>query len=409
MNKRITDELKRLLNGPNEKRIIRYIIRNEEVSRTEISKALSVSMSTVTNVTEKLLRKDLIRECGVQKLERGRSIKLLQINEERFKSIGVGINAICVSINLIDLRGKTYFNRKIALDKTSWKKNYENIITLIDQMAAENPEFINDILGIGIAPPGFIAFEMHNLDKKFDFEDDWNIDDIINLLEENYDFGATSESSFSCILSGESFFGKAKDFNNVIFVNVSSGGIGWAKIENKVLDRKVSKDYHSLGHHVININGPLCSCSQHGCVEMYTGRDALVNTYIELVSRDEEYNTLYSSKDALQQIDYHKVLELAETGDYNAVQSVSKAATILSTALVNVASLMHPDLFVLSGQVVRSSSLFFSIVQKITNVKLKTLTGNEVEITDRVVEVNTSSVGAATLVFEQIFLEGNTI
>ena len=404
MIKRITDKLEQWMNGPNERNIIKYILSNEEVSRTDISKALLVSMSTVTNVTDKLLKKNLIRESGIQKTNRGRSTILIQVSKEKFKSIGIGINSKFVSVSLIDLSGHKYYHSELPLEKSSWIKNYENISKEIKQLLKENSNYADDILGIGVEPPVFIEYRMENLDFKFDFDDQWDIDKLIEILEEKYEYGVTYHSSFSCLLSGESFFGNAKHYKNVINVNVSSVGLGWAKMDNNIIDRNISKSFRNIGHMVININGPQCKCLQHGCLELYTGKDALVNNYIKLASLEDEFNT---SNGNIDDLNYHNILEYAEKGDYIAVQSISKAATILGIALGNVASMMHPDMIILYGGIIRESNLYFDITKKTINDKLKTILEKEIVIERPTVLQHkiATSIGSATLVFEQIFLD----
>ena len=52
---RIKKKLDDWMGRPNEMNIIRYLMLNSKTSRTDISEALSISMSTVTNVTEELI------------------------------------------------------------------------------------------------------------------------------------------------------------------------------------------------------------------------------------------------------------------------------------------------------------------------------------------------------------------
>lgn len=403
MNVRIGEKIEKWMSGPNEQAIIRYIIKNEKASRTGISKALAVSMSTVTNVTEKLIKKNLIREAGLVKTDRGRSIRLLEVNKEKFKSIGIGVNSLCISISLIDLSGKKYFHNELPLNTTNWDANYTAIITSVHRLLDENSDSCDDILGIGIEPPGFIEYEMENLDDRFDYEDEWSIDTLTTMLESTFDYGVKYYSSFSCILCGEAYFGNARRYNNIININISSAGLGWARIENKIIDRGIAESYRSIGHMVININGPECACSQHGCVELYTGKEALVDNYKRLALLDNEYSGANGNLDDLS---YHKVLEYAENGDYIAVQSVSKAATLLGIALGNMASMMHPDMIILTGKIIRESNLYFEIAKKTILGKIKTLGEREVVVEHTAIHnAGSTSVGAATLVFEQIFLD----
>ena len=65
-----------------------------------------------------------------------------------------------------------------------------------------------------------------------------------------------------------SFFnGRARGFNNVVFVTVSTG-IGAGVIVNGEVYRGSHGLAGEVGHMVVDLNGLLCGCGRRGCWEM---------------------------------------------------------------------------------------------------------------------------------------------
>lgn len=401
MNQRIKARLDEWMGSPNERAIIRYMVTKGEASRTELSKTLGVSMSTVTNVTEKLLNKNMINEGGLVKAERGRSMKLLGVNQKKFKAIGVGFNYLLLNVSLIDMEGKVYFHEEMPLDTESWQVNYKNAAKLVSKLLKEYKDYQEDILGIGLETPGFIEYGMRNLDRPYPFKAAFSVESAAAFLEDRFDYGVTSSSSFSGLLSGESYFGDARNHNHVINVNISSSGLGWARILDRKLDRKAAHTSGSIGHTVVNINGPQCTCSQNGCAELYTGKHHIMETYQGLMTLDEDYKQNHTMED----LSYHDVLEMGEAGDPVAVQAISKAASVLGILVANTAFMLQPDMVILSGRLIRESKLYFQVAK---NIALKRLVNQGIEgvkiVLPTVNRAGSTSFGVATLVFEQIFL-----
>lgn len=397
MRNLINQKIETILQSKNEISVFRFIYTHETVTRADISKRLQLSPATVTNLIDTLIKKNVVLEGGVIKADRGRNSKVLYINNKKFRSIGIGINRFNVNAKCSDLDGNVYSTKKAELNTDSWAENYQTVLDFIDEILRENADYEKDIIGIGISIPTFIQYNMENLDCKYNFKDEWNIDTLTNLIEEKYKIGVVSSSSFSSILSGEEYFGAAKNKKNAIYINVSSAGLGWAKITNGRIDTIVSDNYKSIGNMIININASDWNENGSGSLQYYIGKDAIESDYQKLVLNSTGEN------DINQSIDYHKILELGEKGEYLAVQSISKAASILGVALANVSTVINPDIIILSGRIIKESTLFYDVVKKITNTRLKVLTGKKIEIGQCIVHNDTSSLGASTLVFESLF------
>ena len=104
-----------------------------------------------------------------------------------------------------------------------------------------------------------------------------------------------------------------------------------------ILDGRLFSGAHGaageVGHMILDPRGPLDSCGQHGCVEVYCGGGALARA-------------TGTTAEAL--------FDEAASGDGEAAARVREAATQMGYALINVANLFDPEMIVLGGGVTRS-------------------------------------------------------
>ncbi|OGI11446.1 MAG: hypothetical protein A2Y40_09665, partial [Candidatus Margulisbacteria bacterium GWF2_35_9] len=100
----------------------------------------------------------------------------------------------------------------------------------------------------------------------------WQNFDIISPLKKEFkDVPILLENDANCAAMGEVYFGAGKDFNNAIFITVSTG-IGGGIIFNNKLYKGNDGIAGELGHMALNISTDeknKCSCGRMGCFEAY--------------------------------------------------------------------------------------------------------------------------------------------
>lgn len=405
----IKDKIEEMMGRPNEKTIVQFLIKNPDSSRTAIKNALSTSMATITNATETLVANRIIKENGLQKNERGRSSISLDINKEKLKSIGVGITKTIISVRLLDLNGKVYGEAFSDMDFTSFENNVKNIVAGITDILEFNHEYEEDIIGIGLALPGFIEYNFKNLENTLVMED-WDTEYLVKTLEEKFKYGVAVSSAATAALSGEVYFGNGKNDRSIVYINVSSGGMAFARMRDHLIDKKVDKNVRAFGHTMINITNEMCSCGQCGCLEMYVNKKAIEGNYQKYLSSEQ---SLYLDEDREEKhVGYKEILDLGQKGDIAAIQALSKCATILGYALYNLKVLMHPDLIIIGGNLIDQSNLFYEMIVNTVKNRLEQTTDETCKFATRSLAPNhlesqerSASVasGAATVVFEKIF------
>jgi glucokinase len=160
----------------------------------------------------------------------------------------------------------------------------------------------------------------------------WRNVPLAAMLREILDCPAYLENDANLAGLGEYHHGAGRGTHTMVYITWSTGvGAGL------ILDGRLFSGAHGaageVGHMILDPHGPLDSCGQHGCVEVYCGGGALART-------------TGSTAAAL--------FDEAASGNGEAANWVREAATQMGYALINVANLFDPEVIVMGGGVTRS-------------------------------------------------------
>lgn len=131
---------------------------------------------------------------------------------------------------------------------------------------------------------------------------------------------------------GEFHHGAGRGTRTMVYVTWSTGVGG-----GLIVDGRLFSGAHGaageVGHMILDPDGPLDSCGQRGCVEVFCGGRSLAS------------RTGRSTTD---------LFEEAAAGDREAAMAVRRAATYMGCALLNLTNLIDPEVIVVGGGVSRS-------------------------------------------------------
>lgn len=139
-----------------------------------------------------------------------------------------------------------------------------------------------------------------------------------------------NDANLACL--GEFHHGAGRGSRSMVYITWSTGvGAGL------ILDGRLFSGAHGaageFGHMILDPDGPLDTCGQHGCVEAFCGGNAM--------SRQTGGTAA-------------ELFEQAANGDGEAAEVVRRAATHMGYALINVTNLLDPEVIVMGGGVTSS-------------------------------------------------------
>ena len=159
-------------------------------------------------------------------------------------------------------------------------------------------------------------------------------------LENDADAGALAEAAW----------GAGRDKSRLIYITVGTGVGGGIILDGK-LYRGVDGAHPEIGHQVIDLSGPPCSCGFDGCWEALAAGPALAAWTQSHSPGNEAYSTA------------EQICHMARKGDELARRAVEREALYLGLGIANLINLFTPDIIVLAGSLMKSAPLFLEEIR----------------------------------------------
>ena len=323
----------------NIKKVISTLIAGETLSRADIAKKFSLNKATISDIIDKLIKDNLIKEVGLgySKPTGGRKPILLQIN----KQAGI-IFSFEFQYNKYRFMATYLDGELITKTTTNTEVNKNNVIKIVQNTVQDfltNPKYKGyKIFGIGIAVHGIVESNKVVFAPYYDIYETDIADEVEKLLE----IPVIIENEANLCAIFESTVNSL--YRNLIAINISSG-IGSGIVLDYHLYKGILGDAGEAGHTTLYPNGRKCRCGKSGCFEQYCSKQALLKEYSSLKGISspslQDLKQDYIDKDA-------EVLALIEAYKNNLIVGLGNIVTLFSPEILILKSdifIEFPDIF----------------------------------------------------------------
>ena len=315
------------------------------MSRADLAKETGLTKATLSLLASMLIESGVVQEGEpVVSTTYGRPSTPLEIRGGSIAGIGLQINTDGYGCLALDLNGDTLGREWVSEDMTGTDP-YE-IFAKLDAMTFPLESRLKrrgcKVVGAGFALPGIVTDDMWLLvARNLGWEN-------VNLTRSNVvrrlDVVAGNEAKMAAIAQIPGYATERAPFLNVVdrtdsFIYLSTDiGIGGAVVR----DGEVVMGSHGfageIGHLSVAMDGPLCSCGRHGCLEAFAGRRALV-----------EAAGIAEDGDATSSEAIDMFLQRWRAGDSDVAKVVDQAADALVSAIASAVNLVDVDTVLLGG------------------------------------------------------------
>ena len=315
------------------------------MSRADLAKETGLTKATLSLLASMLIESGVVQEGEpVVSTTYGRPSTPLEIRGGSIAGIGLQINTDGYGCLALDLNGDTLGREWVSEDMTGTDP-YE-IFAKLDAMTFPLESRLKrrgcKVVGAGFALPGIVTDDMWLLvARNLGWEN-------VNLTRFNVvrrqDVVAGHEAKMAAIAQIPGYATERAPFLNVVdrtdsFIYLSTDiGIGGAVVR----DGEVVMGSHGfageIGHLSVAMDGPLCSCGRHGCLEAFAGRRALV-----------EAAGIAEDGDATSSEAIDMFLQRWRAGDSDVAKVVDQAADALVSAIASAVNLVDVDTVLLGG------------------------------------------------------------
>ncbi|MBS6952545.1 MAG: ROK family protein [Enterocloster asparagiformis] len=376
---------------------------NRPLSRFDIKKLTTYSMTTVSNTITELLQQGFIFEDVCSENNRmGRKPIFLHLNPDGGYFIGVEFNIQNLHCVILNFCGDLIY--ETSCETTSYTSVYQFIDRLEEQIKGCF-SFLGDkqekILGVGLGMPGYIDIEK-GIALHYAYIDDWVDIPIIEIMEERLSLPVYIINNVSTMGLAFKWLNQYRQKDDFVFVSIRTGARSILFVNGEpYLGKNCSSG--ELGHLKIPYCSKLCECGQRGCL----------NTEVSVLSirakiLDGIQNGKFSRIKELAggdpaNVNVDLLVDAALENDAESIALIRETAQYLGFALSSVINLISPPHMIISYRLCRAGELFLKPLRE--SIALNAVPENvkNMQFSPSPCGDNIGAIGAATLVLEENF------
>lgn len=200
---------------------------------------------------------------------------------------------------------------------------------------------------IGIGTPGIANSETGIIEYSNNL--DFHNVPIVKWISEKTGRPAFVENDANAAAYGEYVAGAAKGATNAVCITLGTGVGGGIVIDGKIYAGSNFAGAE-IGHTVLNMDGPMCTCGRKGCFEVYSSATGLVRMTQEAITRNPE--SLMAKMAAEQgKVSARTAFQCMREGDAAAKEVVDFYIRALAAGITNTINIFQPDVLCIGGGV----------------------------------------------------------
>ena len=264
--------------------VLLRLLRNQGgLSRAQLAQASGLTKTTVSQLVRELIDQAWLSETGASAAQGpGRPSTPLHIDDTRRATIGVEVAVHSLRVVGVSLTGRVLSVLEEPLEASPAGRTPEAVCQqaallvarTLQQLAAVRVQ----ISGLGLGLPG--AFDEASGLLRFAPNMGWRNVAIVPLLERALaqaqvpamDIHVRNEADTAALSEYE--FAGVSSHDSLLFVTCDVG-VGAGIVLNDRLFSGAQGSAGEVGHSVLQMDGPLCTCGRRGCAETFVGAQAL--------------------------------------------------------------------------------------------------------------------------------------
>lgn len=327
--------------------ILRLCITHNNYSIADFSRALNISVPTITKLLQELMDEDFLKDEGKVGTSGGRRPSVFGLNPEAGYFVGVDIARHHFHIAISDFKGKIInFIQDIEFVLEANENSFRTICRMVkDEVTKTGIPWIK-VLGVGVSLSGRV-----NPEKGYSLT--YFVSDDIplkNIFQKEFNTPVNIENDSRAMAYGEYMNLGDKADQNMIFINIS-WGLGMGIITEGKLYYGKSGYSGELGHFPALDSDIICRCGKVGCLETGASGSALHRYMVEELKKGHP-SSLLASFNKKGDIELDEILRAVAEGDVLAIDGIGKIGDILGRGIAGVLNIFNPGLVVIGGRLI---------------------------------------------------------
>ena len=355
-----------LVKSHNLRAILLSLLHDSHASRAELAEKLSLSNTTITNLTAELLDQGLIVEEHVEASEKRRSVgrprRMLRLDPSARYAIGVHIGVGLFRVAITNLFAEIICSEIGTFDLAT---PTEDVINVIAQLIKDTINECNiereNVIGVGVGASGLVNYEegINVLAPRLGWE---NVP-IQHLMEIQLDLPVCVDNNVRAMALAEALFGEGRGVGVLAFV-YGRIGVGSGIVVNGQVFRGSGAGAGEIGHTtIIPQGGDTCTCGNTGCLETLLSEPVWIRHIEQLAATHPDSIIAAYLNEKSDRTPIERVFAAAREGDERIQQFIEDRACYLGIALANLVNVLNPELIILGGMFSQGRDLIVPIAE----------------------------------------------
>ncbi len=248
-----------------------------------------------------------------------------------------------------------------AQSATGLKSQLPEIERSIDSILLINQLNYQDVLGIGFSFAGLVDSDKHRILSTNQKYNDAPQIDLVGWAQQKWGWPLFAMNDARMALLGEWQYGAGQGCSDLVMVTMGTG-IGTAVlVAGELFVGKHFQAGNLGGHFIVDHKGAACTCGGKGCVE------AEASTW-RLPSLLKEHPEFYASSMKNENIlDFKALFHHAIANDKVAKEVLAHCLSVWSAGIITMIHAFDPEMIILSGGIMKSSSIILPALQEKVN------------------------------------------
>ncbi|MBE6857030.1 MAG: ROK family glucokinase [Ruminococcus sp.] len=172
---------------------------------------------------------------------------------------------------------------------------------------------------------------------------------MVKYIQETIDKPVFIENDANAAAYGEYVAGAAKGAKNAVCITLGTGVGGGIIIDGKIYSGSNFAGAE-IGHTVISVDGPQCSCGRKGCFEVFSSATGLIRMTKEAMAEHPE-SSMNAMAEERGKVTARTSFDSMRAGDATAKEVVDKYIKYLAAGITNTINIFQPDVLCIGGGV----------------------------------------------------------
>lgn len=251
---------------------------------------------------------------------------------------------------------------------------------------------VDDIRSVGVGSPGTVNSDTGVIEYANNL--DFNDAPVASLIRKVIDKPVYCENDANAAAYGEFVAGSAKGANNAVCITLGTGVGGGI-----IIDGRIYSGFNfagaELGHMVVEVDGPKCTCGRHGCFEVYSSATGLIRMTKEAMDANPDSKMHEMMGD---HVSGRLAFNAMRAGDDAAKGVVDKYIKYLAAGIANTINIFQPEILCIGGGVCNEGDALLIPLKEAVDKEIYTRNGaKKTEIVIASLGNDAGIIGAAFL------------